>query len=85
MKIYKIELAQPWGKVIVAAPNFDVATEVIKNDQYLQHCISDNETIEFLINDGFLEPEKVGEFEYEIVEGLEVSGTPKVISFNSYY
>lgn len=85
MEIYKIELAEPWGIAIVAAPDFDTAKEIIINDQYIKNSVClENSNVEILINDGSYSGE-VGEPVYDVIQDLTVSGEPQLIYFDVHY
>ena len=85
MKIYKVELAEPWGIAIIAAPDFDTAKEVIINDQYIKNSVYlENCDVTISMNDGSY-PGEVGEPVYDVIQDLTVSGKPKLIYFDVHY
>ena len=85
MKIFKVELAEPWGIAIVAAPDFDAAKEIIINDQYIKNSVYlENFDVTISLNDGSYSGE-VGEPVYDVIQGLTVSGESKLIYFDVHY
>lgn len=85
MKIYKVELAEPWGIAIVVAPDFNTAKEVIINDQYIKNSVClENCDVTISLNDGSFLGE-VGEPVYDVIQDLTVSGEPKLIYFDTHY